>query len=737
MVGMTRRLAAAVVALAALVAATSPATPIANAQSGVQQGGQQGGQSGEQSGEQPPGGQPSAGTTALPLPRPTEPRDLQLVDQTTFAAPGSPVALAFRIRGSEPSARLDLTVHRAASSRIQFGETLRGVSLGPSVQSFDNLDPSSLPTDPDGTIQLNFTVVDDTIPAALGTIVLPDPGVYPLSITLRVPGQDDQVLVTHLVRLATDNESGTPVTDDGSPTFSVGLLVAMRSPTVIDDRGQATITDEAAAALRDTARALAGRDQPATLLTQPATLDALAQRPDGRDTVEAIATAAGRGQVLGSTWVPVDAGSLLARGLGDYLGDELDAGTGTIARLLGASAGPAPTTWMIDAGVDPAALQFLVDRGISRVVVPETLADPIDTRRFPVTLTQPFVLVPEASGPGTRTPVPAVPALQTDTITSLLLRSSAQPALAANRALADLALLAFDLPDVRRGAVVEVPGDAPVAGALDRVLAGLGEAAAPPAGARPLLEAATIEAIFRTTPPTGTSAGTTAERNGALQRSWNWADPSDLGDFPARLAATDYLVAAMASTVRVDGPAPEAEATLATVDGAVLAAGTAGFDDAARSRQLDLADDLARAALAPIGVPAQGTVTLTSDEGVVPVVIENGRADPVRVVLELVSDKLDFPGGNEVELELAPGSNRIEAAVQTRASGVFPIEVSVRTPEGALSIASGRFTVRSTAVSGLGVGLSLVAGIFLAAWWARNLRSAHRRRQLVRPEAGS
>jgi hypothetical protein len=689
---------------------------------------------------QPPGTPAEEPTGAIPLPQTLEPRRITLVEQSTFAWPGSVVALAFTLADTDPDSRLDLTVHRAATSRIQFGQTLAGSNLGPALQTFADLDPAALPIDDDGAIRFGFAVADDDSPPGLATLVLADPGVYPVSLRLTTPGRDDEVLVTHLVRVATEDEAATPGATTTAAAFAVSLLVELSTPTTVTDDGTVTIGDAAAANLGATAQVLAGRNVPTTLLARPATLDALAVRDEraGTDVVAAAATAAGRGQILGSTWEPVDAASLLDAGLEAYVNRQVDQGARTLARRLNATdlAPGTERTWLVDRHIDPAALAVLARRGVSQVIVPEQLAEPLDTRRFNVTLTQPFTLV--AGSGGSAPSIGAdieLPAVQTDLVTSAMLVSSAQPALAANRTLADLAMLAFDLPDVRRGVVVQVPGEAPVADALDALLAGLAEASAPPAGTRPLLAATTVEDLFRFAQPVSATSVGPAGTGPVLERTWRWDAPRDLGDFGDRLASTDERAEAMVSTVLGTEPAAqEAEATVAAVEGAILSAGTADYDADQRERQLGIADDLISAALAPIGIPAQGTVTLTADEGIVPVVIENGRADPARVVLELVADKLDFPEGNIIELVLEPGSNRIETVVRTRATGAFPIELEIRSPEGDLSIATGRFTVRSTAVSGLGLGLSIVAGLFLAAWWARNLRSTHRRRQLVGAE---
>ena len=69
--------------------------------------------------------------------------------------------------------------------------------------------------------------------------------------------------------------------------------------------------------------------------------------------------------------------------------------------------------------------------------------------------------------------------------------------------------------------------------------------------------------------------------------------------------------------------------------------------------------------------------------------------------------------------------------VTVRASGAFPMQVTITSPDHGLPIAHTRFDVRSTAISGIGLVLTVAAGLFLALWWARHARDTRRRRSLV------
>ena len=100
-------------------------------------------------------------------------------------------------------------------------------------------------------------------------------------------------------------------------------------------------------------------------------------------------------------------------------------------------------------------------------------------------------------------------------------------------------------------------------------------------------------------------------------------------------------------------------------------------------------------------------------------------------MIRLRSQKLEFPDGDTIELELVEESTRIDIRVRSRATGAFPLLIDVRTPDGQRSLSTSRYTVRSTAVSGAGLLLSVGAGVFLTVWWARHWRRTRRSKKLV------
>jgi len=659
----------------------------------------------------------TGGTSAIPMPEPVSNARITLESQTTFVGTGDSFVMAVALADTTPDSRFSIALHPPVTSRIQFGQTLGAQQLGTPIQRFDGIAVSDLPASAAGASVVSLLVPEPGVAPGPFTLLVTTPGVYPITVTL----DDDPSavpMVTHVVRLGvpdTDRDADSAADAPVDPAFSVGMLFDINEPGGIDGL---------------TAALAAHPGIPVTLRASPEPLGALAASgPQGAAVVQGLAAVITDSEVLTNTWVPVDMASLVAARLDQFIDRQVLTGTSTLQQLLGIDV--SERTWVIDDSVDPDALGALVTRGVRQVVIPEQLAESLDTSRFPVTLTRPFA-VPIATDSGQADDNQAdsdqvlIPAMQTDLVLAALLESSPQPAMSANRVLADLAVLAFDLADVPRGAIVDTAvGDVP-GETIATVLSGLRDASRRSDTIEPLMQARTVGDLFTTSVTVGELNG-----EGPLVRTWDFDEPQSLGAFPEQLAAVDDRTATLIGTVLPGPGAPAANTTVDAVNALVLASGRRSLDTAERTERLDQADLAIDQALAPIGIPEQGSVTLTADAGVIPVTIQNGRSDPVRVRLELTSDKLDFPDGDTLELVLDPGTNRREVSVRVRASGGFPVEIRLSTPDDSIQLGQGRFTVRSTAISGTGLVLSVLAGVFLAAWWALHFRSARRSRQLM------
>ena len=108
------------------------------------------------------------------------------------------------------------------------------------------------------------------------------------------------------------------------------------------------------------------------------------------------------------------------------------------------------------------------------------------------------------------------------------------------------------------------------------------------------------------------------------------------------------------------------------------------------------------------------------------------------MLLEVASDKLQFPGGATRTLVLTRRNTTAQIRVATQGSGTFPLRVVLKTTDGRVILAESRFTVQSTAVSGVGVFLSVAALLVLGGWWIRhNRRFGPPRRRRTAPAGGS
>lgn len=139
-----------------------------------------------------------------------------------------------------------------------------------------------------------------------------------------------------------------------------------------------------------------------------------------------------------------------------------------------------------------------------------------------------------------------------------------------------------------------------------------------------------------------------------------------------------------------------------------------------------------------ISIPAKDKVTLGAQDATFPLPIESGLDYPVKVVIELdANDRVEFPR-NRIETDLPPGRTVLNIRVKTHTAGDTPVRVSVRTPDDGVVLAESKYTIRATAVSGVGVFLTVGAVVFLALWWGRHwYRNRGKARHARGPGPGS
>ena len=636
---------------------------------------------------------------------------ISLVAQDAWVGPDGRFDLSLRLDNAPPDARLAVQVYPSVRSRTAFAETIRSESLGSPLRPLPPVLPIAfLPRNPDGSIELSFPVTTTT-PPPLGVRVTGQ-GVFPVLISLLDAADNNlDELVTHLVRL--------PAADPSARPLAFALVVPFESPPGFQPDLQAVLSAGAQIRLEAAARSLARTPNvPLSVNPLPETVDAMSNTGDtGASAVASLAASLTGRQVLGGSYARLDLGAWVASPDPTAI-DELDRQTTTGNQVLTGLLGVRPdrSTAVVDHTVTADALTRLYETGVDQLVIPEDQLDPLTGQAAQVTFTQRFDVV---AGDGR--PMQAVMA---DTGLADRLTATDDPVLNAHLVLADAAVLFFDRPNVARGAALVVPPDLAVPEATyDALFGGLARST-PDTDAQPVLAAMTLDDMFDSV-----QASTTSARGApTLVRGYNSDPPGSLGSLLDDVAATRAHIASFAHMV---GTGPGAT-RVPILDRQVLIAEAAALTDDARGAYLAGVSATIDAQLDAIVPPSAQTVTLTDRTADIPLTIDNQLDYPVDIRIVLTSAKLEFPDGNVRTVTLPPATpTQVDVRVESKASGAFPLDVTVQSSDGRVSLGSARFTVRSTAISGVGLLLSIGAGAFLLLWWARHWRSVRRDRRLV------
>ncbi|MCZ7527814.1 MAG: DUF6049 family protein [Acidimicrobiia bacterium] len=297
---------------------------------------------------------------------------------------------------------------------------------------------------------------------------------------------------------------------------------------------------------------------------------------------------------------------------------------------------------------------------------------------------------------------------------SSLLTGGGEPALDAQRLLAGLALVALEEPSVRRGVVVHTPERwDPPTDLLAALVAGL--------RGHPLLEPVGIDSLLDDVPVSESDGG------GPLVRQLTPVTPGDVAVTAEALAEARRDLDSFRTFVPDDDPrVVRGERALRVVPSSAWA-GPAGR--ARVAAELQMTEDAITELLAGIRAPDGRRVTLTARRAEIPVAFRNETGQTVTVRVVLQSDKLFFPEGAAHVVELPPRTTTVRFSVETRASGTFPLLLTVTATDGHLIVQRARLTIRSTVVSGVGLFLTVGAGLFLVGWWLTHWGRSRRDRR--------
>ncbi|MHB1988480.1 MAG: DUF6049 family protein [Acidimicrobiales bacterium] len=647
----------------------------------------------------------------------TLPSTISLVHQTAWVrnTKGMTLSVAVASHVSRSNLGVQVTLYSQATERSYFEEILAGNTAG-----FTPIDPPSLlPLDTKGLLAANGHATIDLPVSAPGVPGLPQSkpsngallnfpctnqcaGVYPLQVSLE-DLQSATTLDSFMTFLIL-----APARASSPLRFSLILPIGSSPATTPSGRPAVSPADEAEVEQLKTLL-LKNPAASVSLALYPQFTDALAAEaatrprrgrpPDPAVLAARKALAATRQLVaLGNveteseTFTPVDAAGMAGAHLGAEMAIQLRRGRSALAAL---GVHPEARRYVASAPLGTRALKLLESNHVDRLVVPSDSVTPVpQSWVYPVWA--PFIVK------GT-----SVVADASDYYLEQRLASNSDPVLRANQLLADLAVLYFvEQPQANRGVSLLAPlGWHPSTRFLSTVLSGL--------SGSPIVQTDTLSQFFAQVPPGS------AEEPLLVRGLEAPAIPREANPPAAKVRTASNELSVLAGLLANEpGRIEQLQDLLLLSETANLTASRRAAYLAAPGAQL--ATEAARVAL-----PRDRTITITSLSARIPISIYSDALTALRVDLVLSSSDLGFPR-HVFPIVLAPRNNTKTIPVSARTAGDFQLKLRVTTRGGTFVLASGGLLIRSTAISGVAVGLTAGAGTFLVIWWAR---SALRRRR--------
>ncbi len=570
---------------------------------------------------------------------------IEVIDQTSFVAADGTFSLELAIDPAPPSgwradqASLAITVHGLLTSEAQVDEPLTQPLNRLPIRTLDAV-PSSAP----GRYRLEIPIRSGPPFDGVDRALLPNPGVYPLTVELRSPDGPVASTRTHLVRLPqVTNEDGPA---DSPLPVAIVVNVSTAEGLTVDEVRQLLVDHPSI---------------PMTVILQEGVENQLRADPDlAVGFVEALA---GR-PALAVAPIDLDPSALAEIDQADLY---LDSTESARAELSALGLTVADDVALLDAPVTEAGMAVINRLGIGSVLDTGSVATDsgrLDTR-------------------GRRLQV-----LRIDRELSRILGGGTDGPHRANRVLARLTMRALvgNDPVVLGGSELGVdPGPS-----IDALLRALTQPGAP----RPiLLSEATALSSLRL-----------AER-----------PDQDL------VPVADLLLEVQAKVATYEGFFSGGGNTPRYYRQQILSALTRQRNPTDRRRALELLDSQLDDDMSVIELHNGRSVTLAARSAPIPIVVENNSSGPRQVLLRFNSDKVVATEDRQL-VTVQPGTSALEVELETRSLGVSPLEVSVWTPDGVLLLADTRYQIRSTAVPGLGLLVSIGAVGLLGAWWVIDVR---------------
>lgn len=649
------------------------------------------------------------------------PATIRLVQQDAVVAPDGDFTVFLEVDDAPDGSDLAIDIYPVIDDSDLLDDAVSG-ELSNSEATFPVVDlpvPSASTTVQSG-FSIDVYAPGEQSPGGGWAKRLSEPGVYPVRVRLRGPdNQTIATLVTFLVRAAEDAAELTPAMValvpeaalDTTPQESVDHAAEPlsdddlnRIETLIDTFSEHPDVPASFSISPDVARRLeltassgegtggtdAGQgpegDGDGTTSTTGGSASTTGDPgPDDApaDLLERFRSALGGDdrEVLGAPFVDVDPAELVGAGLTTELAIQQRTGFRDLADVLEP---PVGDTWAVGRRLDPDTVDALADLGVTNLLVaPAAFSEPPPD--LPVRV--------DGTTGGSRLVV-RDPALSTG--------GNPDPVLAAHRLIGQT--IARSMIGERAPQLISIPAPETVedVAEIDALLSVL-------ADSEEVVQATTVSQLLR-------SSMTEAERAALAE-----PDLAPIGSYPEDLRSSRALVDSFATMIPDD---PD----LAAQQGESLSrSATAGLSRAARSEIVDEVRGAVEAHFDAVSIPRSDRVTLGARDAQFPLVISSESDIPLLVLVSLTSasDRLTVKQ-DRVEVLLDSDRTVVPIQVHSRSPGDTPIRIVVTTLDGQVILSEGTYSIRSTAVSGVGLLLTVGAGLFLALWWGRHFVRARR-----------
>lgn len=644
------------------------------------------------------------GTALTPVPAQAQTSGattLRLVSQKLVLAPEEPLTTTMAVTGTVPdTTELVITVSsRLRSPRNDLHGLLDdGDELGGAVDLL-SVPLTDVPRDAAGRLSLTVPTVRRSSDDSETTLRFSSPGLYPVTFELRTP--EDDVLAS-LLSFVERRDDTVPVVP-----MSVALVASVTSPPAAQVSGSIVVDEQVRTDLTQLVAALQHNPEaPTTVSLPPELLERLSTStsPEDQQIVEDLTVALRGRQVLSRPYVTMDPSSSARSGLSVDYTRLLAQGEDTLRDLF-PGVTPDRSLFLAPAVIDDAGLQLLRNLGTLNVLLPPAPvgADATTDVRLQADPTH-TVELSVSDGSVVRASI-----LERSVLQRIV--ETPDPVLAAHYVAVELLTLRAEQADQPgRGVAVRLPDgwpiDAVLLGSLEDLL-----------GQVPELKPVELSALFATT-----AAAKTFDGTGRLAIPPPDGEVADRTEIAGSIAQRRLSVGQVTSMLdETDPMEPELSALLDLS----LAEDLTGEQ---RDGFLGAVDDELGAVTGSIVPMDRRQFTITSRRTTIPISVRTTWPEPLKVKVRLTSPKLSFPEGDQI-ITVTSDSPPFRVPVEAKSNGTFRVTAALLTPEGDAPLAAPMpLTVRSTALSGLGLLVTIAAAVVLAAWWIQHLRAKRRRR---------